>query len=87
MSRHSAEADDTPWHAVGLLTSQNVTWWYQASASDIQDRGLLIRGCRASARAWAASPPKKLSPPGAIDILSVQALLKDPATSARTTRC
>jgi hypothetical protein len=21
-SRHSAEADDTPWHAVGLLTSQ-----------------------------------------------------------------
>jgi hypothetical protein len=44
MSRHSAEADGTPWHTVGLLTSQNVTRWYQASASDIQDRGLLIRG-------------------------------------------
>ena len=44
MSRHSAEADDTPWPAVGLRTSQNVTGWYQASASDIQDRGLLSRG-------------------------------------------
>jgi two-component system KDP operon response regulator KdpE len=30
-SRNSAEADDTPWHIVGLRTSQNVTWWYQSS--------------------------------------------------------
>jgi len=37
MSRNSAEVDDTLWHAVGLRTSQNVTWWYQALASDIQD--------------------------------------------------
>jgi hypothetical protein len=44
MSRHSAEADDTPRHVVGLLTSENVTTRDQASVPGIEDRRLLIRG-------------------------------------------
>ncbi len=44
MSRYSEKADGSLRHVVGLLTSQNVTWWYQASVGEIQDRELLIRG-------------------------------------------
>ena len=44
MSRYSEEADGSLRHVVGLLTSQNVTVQYQASASGTQDRGLLTSG-------------------------------------------
>jgi hypothetical protein len=43
-SRNGAEAGDSTRHVVGLLTGQNVTTRDQPSSSDMDTRGLLIRG-------------------------------------------